>query len=111
MEARRVGWLEVTVVGLGTNNFGMGMEADAIPPVVDAALDAGINFFDTSDSYGESEEWLGRALGRRRDQVLIATKFGSPVRAEEATGGAKPEYVRRAIEVSLRRLDTDRIDL
>jgi aryl-alcohol dehydrogenase-like predicted oxidoreductase len=111
VEARKVGSLEVTVVGLGTNNFGMGMEADAIPPVVDAALDAGINFFDTSDSYGESEERLGRALGRRRDRVLIATKFGSPVRGEEGTGGAKPDYVRRALEASLRRLATDRIDL
>ncbi|MBF6557466.1 MAG: aldo/keto reductase [Acidimicrobiales bacterium] len=111
MEARKVGSLEVTVVGLGTNNFGMGMEADAIPPVVDAALDAGINFFDTSDSYGESEERLGRALGRRRDRVLIATKFGSPVRGEEGTGGAKPDYVRGALEASLRRLATDRIDL
>ena len=87
METRKVGSLEVAVVGLGTNNFGMGMEADAIPPVVDAALDAGINFFDTSDVYGESEEWLGRALGRRRDRVLIATKFGSP-RDDDRTGGA-----------------------
>jgi aryl-alcohol dehydrogenase-like predicted oxidoreductase len=111
VEVRKVGSLEVTVVGLGTNNFGMGMEADAIQPVVDAALDAGINFFDTSDSYGESEERLGRALGRRRDRVLIATKFGSPVRGEEGTGGAKPDYVRRALEASLRRLATDRIDL
>jgi aryl-alcohol dehydrogenase-like predicted oxidoreductase len=111
VETRKVGSLEVTVVGLGTNNFGMGMKADAIPPVVDAALDAGINFFDTSDSYGESEERLGSALGRRRDQVLIATKFGSPVQGEEGTGGAKPEYVRRALEASLRRLATDRIDL
>jgi aryl-alcohol dehydrogenase-like predicted oxidoreductase len=111
VETRKVGSLEVAVVGLGTNNFGMGMEADAIPPVVDAALDAGINFFDTSDSYGESEERLGRALGRRRDRVLIATKFGNPVRDEEGTGGAKPDYVRRALEASLRRLATDRIDL
>jgi aryl-alcohol dehydrogenase-like predicted oxidoreductase len=111
VETRKVGSLEVTVVGLGTNNFGMGMEADAIPPVVDAALDAGINFFDTSDSYGESEERLGRALGRRRDMVLIATKFGSQVRDEDGTGGAKPGYVRQALEASLRRLATDRIDL
>ncbi len=111
MDTRRVGSLDVTVVGLGTNNFGMGMEADAVPPVVGAALEAGVNFFDTSDSYGESEERLGRALGHRRDQVLLATKFGSPVSGEEATGGAKPDYVRRALEASLRRLATDRIDL
>ena len=111
METRKIGSLDVTVVGLGTNNFGMGMQADDVAPVVDAALDAGINFFDTSDSYGDSEERLGRALAGRRDQVLIATKFGSPVRGEEGTGGAKPDYVRRALESSLRRLDTDRIDL
>lgn len=103
--------MDVTVVGLGTNNFGLGMQADDVGPVVDAALEEGINFFDTSDSYGDSEERLGQALGRRRDEVLIATKFGSPVRGEEGTGGAKPDYVRRALEASLRRLDTDRIDL
>ena len=111
VEARTIGSLEVTVAGLGTNNFGMGMEADAISPVVDAALKSGINFFDTSDSYGESEERLGRALGRRRDQVVIATKFGSPVRGEEGTGGARPAYIRRALDASLKRLATDRIDL
>ncbi len=111
MELRTIGSLTVTVVGLGTNNFGMGMSAEAVPAVVDAALDAGVNFFDTSDSYGESEERLGNALGRRRDDVLIATKFGSPVRGEEGTGGARPEYVRRAVDASLRRLGTDRIDL
>lgn len=111
METRKIGSLEVTVVGLGTNNFGMGMEADQVPPVVDAALDAGINFFDTSDSYGDSEVRLAQALGRRREEVLIATKFGSPVRGEEGTGGAKPSYVRKALEASLRRLGTDHIDL
>jgi aryl-alcohol dehydrogenase-like predicted oxidoreductase len=111
METRKIGSLEVTVVGLGTNNFGLGMEAAQVPPVVDAALDAGINFFDTSDSYGDSEVRLAQALGRRRDEVLIATKFGSPVRGEEGTGGAKPDYVRSALEASLRRLQTDRIDL
>jgi aryl-alcohol dehydrogenase-like predicted oxidoreductase len=111
MMARRIGSLEVSVVGLGTNNFGLGMAAEDVPPVVDAALAAGINFFDTSDSYGESEARLGQALGRRRDQVVLATKFGSPVRGEEGTGGARPEYVRRAVDASLRRLETDRIDL
>ncbi|MDA8045075.1 MAG: aldo/keto reductase [Actinomycetota bacterium] len=111
METRQIGSLEVTVVGLGTNNFGLGMDADQVPPVVDAALDAGINFFDTADSYGDSEVRLGQALGRRRDQVLIATKFGSQVRGEEGTGGAKPDYVRRALDASLRRLGTDCIDL
>lgn len=111
METRSIGSLQVTVVGLGTNNFGMGMPADEVGPVVDAALEAGINFFDTSDSYGDSEQRLGSALGSRRDEVLIATKFGSQVRGEEGTGGAEPDYVRRALDASLRRLGTDRIDL
>jgi aryl-alcohol dehydrogenase-like predicted oxidoreductase len=111
MQTRPIGSLDVTVVGLGTNNFGMGMAAADVPPVVDAALDAGINFFDTSDSYGDSEARLGQALGNRRDRVLIATKFGSEVRGEEGTGGARPEYVRRAVDASLRHLATDRIDL
>jgi aryl-alcohol dehydrogenase-like predicted oxidoreductase len=78
--------------------------------VVDEAIDSGINFFDTADSYGESEVRLGRALGRHRDEVVIGTKFGSSV-GEGGTGGAAPGYVREAIERSLRRLETDRIDL
>ena len=110
MEKRRIGSLDVSVVGLGTNNFGMGMHDDEVPPVVNAALDAGITFFDTSDSYGDSEERLGKALGRHRDEVVIATKFGSPV-GEDGTGGAAPAYVREAVERSLRQLGTDRIDL
>lgn len=83
-----MGSLEVTVIGLGTNNFGFFMAPDDVPAVVDAALEVGINFFDTSDSYGDSEEHLGKALGRRRDQVLIATKFGSPLVGDKNTGGA-----------------------
>ncbi len=110
MEARRIGTLEVSVVGLGTNNFGMGMQEDEVQKVVDAALAAGITFFDTSDSYHQSEERLGRALGSRRHEVVIATKFGSRV-GEDGTGGARPEYVRQAVERSLRQLGTDRIDL
>jgi aryl-alcohol dehydrogenase-like predicted oxidoreductase len=109
MEMRRIGSLEVTVVGLGTNNFGFGMDAADVGPVVDAALDAGINFFDTADSYGESEARLGKALGSRRDDVVIATKFGS--RNKDLPGGAAPDYVRTAIERSLQQLGTDRIDL
>jgi len=111
MKTRTIGSLDVTVVGLGTNNFGMGMAAEDVGPVIDAALAAGINFIDTADSYGASEERLGAALGRHRDEVLIATKFGSPVRGEEGTGGARPDYVRRAVDASLKRLGTDRIDL
>ena len=110
MDIRPIGALEVSIVGLGTDNFGLSMHEDEIPPVVNGALDAGINFFDTSDSYGESEERLGRALGGHRDEVLIGTKFGSPV-GEGGTGGAAPGYVREAVERSLRRLETDRIDL
>jgi aryl-alcohol dehydrogenase-like predicted oxidoreductase len=111
METRKIGSLDVTVVGLGTNNFGLGMAPDEVAPVVDAAIEHGINLFDTSDSYGDSEERLGKALGHRRDDVIIATKFASPVRGQEGSGGARPEYVRSAIEASLKRLGTDRVDL
>ncbi len=109
MEMRRIGALQVSAVGLGTNNFGFFMEAEGVPSVVDAALEAEINLFDTADSYGESEVRLGKALGRRRDEVVLATKFGSPV--DGGTGGAAPDYVRSAVERSLTRLGTDRIDL
>ena len=109
MDKRRIGSLEVSVIGLGTNNFGFFMEEDAVPPVVDAAIDAGINFFDTADSYLESESRLAKALGSRRDQVVVGTKFASPV--DGGGGGAAPDYVRTAVERSLTRLGTDRIDL
>jgi aryl-alcohol dehydrogenase-like predicted oxidoreductase len=110
MDTRPIGSLEVSVLGLGTNNFGLSMHEDEVLPVVDEAIGSGITFFDTSDSYGESEVRLGRALGRHRDEVVIGTKFGSAV-GEGGTGGAAPGYVREAIERSLRRLETDRIDL
>jgi aryl-alcohol dehydrogenase-like predicted oxidoreductase len=99
------------VAGLGCNNFGWRIDAPASAAVVDAALDAGINFFDTADVYGagQSEEFLGSALGRRRSQVILATKFGAKM--DEQRDGAKPAYVRQAVEDSLRRLGTDRIDL
>jgi aryl-alcohol dehydrogenase-like predicted oxidoreductase len=111
MDTRQIGSLEVSVVGLGCNNFGRRLDFDATSAVVDAALDSGITFFDTADVYGgtKSEEYLGRALGRRRDEMVIATKFGSAV--DEQRKGARPEYVRQAVEDSLRRLGTDRIDL
>jgi len=111
METRRIGSLEVSVVGLGCNNFGWRIDADASAAAVNAALDAGINFFDTADIYGagQSEEFLGRALGARRGEALIATKFG--MKMDEQRRGARPEYVRQAAEDSLRRLGTDRIDL
>jgi aryl-alcohol dehydrogenase-like predicted oxidoreductase len=111
VEKRRIGSLEASVVGLGCNNFGRRLDLDATSAVVDAALDVGITFFDTADTYGgtRSEEYLGRALGRRREDVVVATKFGS--RLDEQRRGARPEYVHRAVEDSLRRLGTDRIDL
>jgi aryl-alcohol dehydrogenase-like predicted oxidoreductase len=109
MKTKKIGSLDVTVVGLGTNNFGFGMEPDAVGPVVDRAIEAGINFFDTADSYLASEERLGQALKGRRDQVLIATKFGSPM--GEGKAGASAKYVREAAERSLGKLDIDCIDL
>ncbi len=111
METRKIGSLDVSVVGLGCNNFGSRLDAEATDRVVGAALDAGINFFDTADIYGgtKSEEYLGRALGPRRDGVVLATKFGAEV--DEHRKGARPDYVIRACEDSLRRLGTDRIDL
>ena len=111
METRRIGSLEVSLVGLGCNNFGMTIDADTSARVVHAALDAGITFFDTADIYGstQSEVFLGRALTGRRDKAVIATKFG--MRVDDQHQGARPEYVRQAAEDSLRRLDTDRIDL
>jgi aryl-alcohol dehydrogenase-like predicted oxidoreductase len=106
--------LKVSVVGVGCNAFGARIDGERTQAVVDAALDHGINFFDTADSYGEgaSEELLGRALGPRRDDVLVATKFGMGAHAYDpdvAHGGRR--YVRRAVEASLRRLGTDYIDL
>ena len=111
MEKRRIGSLQVTVVGLGCNNFGWRIDAPATARVVDAALDAGINFLDTADMYGngQSEEFLGQALKGRWNRVVIATKFGNKM--DDRREGAKPDYVRRAAEDSLRRLGTDRIDL
>ncbi|MDE0856618.1 MAG: aldo/keto reductase, partial [Nevskia sp.] len=111
MEKRRIGSLEVSAVGLGCNNFSRRIDEAASIRVVHAALDAGVNFFDTADIYGgtHSEEFLGRALAGRRDHAVIATKFGMAVDAQRQ--GAKPDYVRRAVEDSLRRLGTDRIDL
>jgi len=111
METRKIGSLDVSVVGLGCNNFGWRIDASATALVVDAALDAGITFLDTADIYGtgQSEEFLGRALRGRRSKAILATKFGS--RMDEQRQGASPGYVRRAVEESLQRLGTDRIDL
>jgi aryl-alcohol dehydrogenase-like predicted oxidoreductase len=119
MRYRRLGesGLMVSVIGLGCNNFGSRIDADRSQAVVHAALDAGITLFDTADVYGErgrSEEYLGAAVKGRRDDVVIATKFG-----HDMAGGNGPDwgargarrYIARAVESSLRRLDTDWIDL
>ena len=111
MQTRKVGSLEASVVGLGCNNFGWRIDAEASAKVIDAAIESGVIFFDTADRYGkgQSEDFLGRALGKRRDQIILATKFGMEM--EKGQQGASPKYVREAVEASLRRLRTDRIDL
>ena len=112
MDTRRIGSLEVSAVGLGCNNFGWHIDEAASQAVVDAALDAGVTHFDTAELYGDgaSEAFLGRALGARRNDVVIATKFG--YRPSDAPAGqATPDAVRTAVEGSLRRLGTDHIDL
>ncbi|WP_447983981.1 aldo/keto reductase [Nitrospira sp. Nam74] len=111
LETRRIGSLEVSVAGLGCNNFGWRIDYDATAAVIHAALDDGITFFDTADIYGgtRSEEFIGQAFGTRRDEIVIATKFGMAV--DDQRRGARPEYVKQAAEDSLRRLRTDRIDL
>ncbi len=111
MDTRQIGALEVSVVGLGCNNFGMRIDVEQTGKVVDAAIEAGINYFDTAEAYGggQSEEFLGAALAGRRDQVFIATKWGMlPV--EDGPANGSREAVRTAIEGSLRRLGTDYID-
>lgn len=120
MTYRRLGGsdLDVSVVGLGCNNFGRKMDGARVRAVVDAALDEGVTLFDTADVYGgdlgQSETLLGEALVGRRDGVLVATKFGS-VREGFTPSGAgapgSPGYITAAVEASLRRLRTDHIDL
>jgi len=111
METRSVGSLEVSVAGLGCNNFGMRIDEAASKEVVDAALDAGVNHFDTADIYGKgrSEEFLGRALGSRRGDAVITTKVGMGV--PEGEPAASEERVLRVCDESLARLGTDSIDL
>jgi aryl-alcohol dehydrogenase-like predicted oxidoreductase len=109
-----VGSIRASVIGLGCNQFGPTCDAEQTQRVVRAALDAGISFFDVADEYGPdgvAEEYLGRALVGRRDEAVIATKFGSRLRGDPATGGAGARWIARAAEDSLRRLGTDRIDL
>lgn len=106
--------IELPRVGVGCNAFGTRVDADAVRGIVDAAIEADAAFFDTADVYGfgASEELLGAALRGRRDDVVVATKFGMDMQG--ANGDARPgsrEYIRTAVEASLRRLGTDHIDL
>ena len=102
--------LNVSVVGVGCNNFGFKIDQEATNAVVGAALDAGLNLFDTAASYGASEERLGKALGDRRGEVVIATKWPSPFEATKHQPGSRHHIV-EACEGSLRRLGTDYLDL
>jgi aryl-alcohol dehydrogenase-like predicted oxidoreductase len=115
MRMRRLGAsdLEVSEVGLGCNNFGMRIDEAETRLVVDAAIAAGINLFDTADIYGgtQSEVFLGRALGSRRKDVVVATKFGMPVNGDREKSGGSRRWIMQAAEDSLRRLGTDYIDL
>jgi len=116
MEYRRLGnsGLKVSAVGLGCNNFGMRIDAEQTRAVVHRALDEGITLFDTADIYGNrggSEELLGKALGARRREVVVATKFGMAMGDGPYLHGASYRYIMAAADASLKRLGTDYIDL
>jgi len=115
METRRLGssGLKVSEVGLGCNNFGMAIDQAGTDAVVNAAIEAGITLFDTADVYGgtKSEVFLGKALGKRRQDIVLATKFAMPTGADPQKKGASRGYIMRAVEESLTRLGTDYIDL
>ena len=112
MEMRSIGSIPVPLAGLGCNNFGRRIDQDRARKVVDAAFDVGATLFDTADLYGDgrSEEFLGKALGRRRDEAVIVSKFGMRTPPDGLSGG-DPVWVVRACEDSLTRLATDRIDV
>jgi len=116
LRKRRLGAsaLDVSIVGLGGNNFGGRIDFAATSRVVHKAIELGINLIDTADSYGNrggSEEELGRVLGDKRKQIVLATKFGMPMDDTGGLKGASRSYIMRAVEASLRRLNTDWIDL
>jgi len=115
MEYRFLGrsGLRVSAVGLGCNPFGHEVDAATAEAIVGRALDLGVTYFDTADSYfeGRSEDYLGRALGSRRGQAIIATKFGHAVGSGINDGGASRQHIIAACEASLRRLRTDYIDV
>lgn len=113
VQMRALGSLTVTTVGIGCNNFGRELDTSATRAVIYSALDEGVTFFDTADNYGKpkttSESLLGEILEGRRNEVVIATKFGRWL--DDRRGGGKAAYVRAATEASLKRLRTDYIDL
>jgi len=116
MQKRKLGNTgpEVSLVGLGANNFGGRIDLAASRLVVDKALDLGVTLIDTADVYGNkggSEECLGQILGPRRKNVVLATKFGLPMDASGKRHGASRRYIMQAVDASLRRLQTDWIDL
>lgn len=115
MQLRNLGasGLKVSIIGLGCNNFGMRIDQAQTRMVVDAALDCGVNFFDTADIYGgsKSEVFLGDALKGRRDQAVLATKFANPMGEGAYLRGGARRYIVKAVEDSLKRLHTDHIDL
>src|SRR3954447_25248292 len=113
MRRRQLGPLEVSVVGRGCNNFGRRIDADATRPVVDAALEVGVTFFDTADVYGNrggSEPILGELRRGRRDRVVVATKWGAMRDSDDQQRGTR-DFVRSALGASLRRLEADHVDL
>lgn len=116
MERRRIGGdggLDVSLVGLGCNAFGKRVDEKGTHAVIDAAIDAGIDFFDTAESYGggESERFMGTGLKGKRDRVFLATKFGNTITHIDGKKRGSPENIRAAIDKSLRKLQTDWIDL
>jgi len=117
MESRQLGGstLAVSAIGLGCNNFGLRADLAQTKAVVDKALELGVTLFDTADRYGDpagtSERYLGQALGARRKNVVLASKFGNPMDDSGSMQGASARYIRIAVEASLKRLNTDCIDL
>ncbi len=116
MQMRRLGTtgLQVSAVGLGCNNFGDRTDDETSRAVVDRAIERGVNFFDTADAYGKrggSETLLGKVLGPRRKDIVLATKFGLPMADDLMTRGASRRYIMQSVEASLKRLRTDWIDL
>jgi aryl-alcohol dehydrogenase-like predicted oxidoreductase len=118
MKSRNLGTsgLKVSAVGLGCNNLGGRLDRDGTMKLIPAAIDLGITLFDTADAYpvgksGLSETLLGEALGARRKEVVIATKFGNVMRPDDPMCGSSRHWIMRAVEDSLRRLNTDWIDL